>query len=749
MHYVGAPQITVLDPALRRESPRNPLFMIRTADTDVSTAAATDQSSYAPGELVNIHIRVTKPFTESRRSSGGIGGMYACWPRVAEQFHGFVQICGNSHNVKHDGVCSASEKECRESGVNFFTPPDSKTQPGKTCGPSSRKKTWLQCRSPHPWVPQVAGEEIQAYESSNYMGLMIYAENDAGEKVGSWEIAPEYPPYFWTPPDPGCDGKTLMHADARLKRFHHVFPFRAPKAGTGAITFRALIKHGYTNGGAFFWPKAPAMPNAKDDLTLSEAASVAIEAGWFVGQTVGANCDAVCAANDGRTCDEATLKTVSASPQLLASAIESRVVCKKPIIASCSPGTPAISALGSKTCWFRDTNTGAAKNCPALGEPASTNLCAEVPPEKQKRLCPCNAKQRRRLAEESASANEAPLPSNGASRDVTASSAASLPALALAATTFSLLRAEDRVMLAPLILVVAASMLLPSAHAHNWLQKPASRADMASTIVPCPAKLGAKPHIQLNPGDTFPMEWRVGHPGQARVYFTIVKAGDEKKLRLATKTSLTRYLNGAPLQPGSVTCGDHRAATCSGCKSLAKCGGECAVQGSACVLDPTNAYRIANPLWSEGNYLREDHRYEKYFIASSGSTCKRKDATNDATEGLFRGTLLAKNNAKIIKRPLPYNCKDGLDAVTRDKNSPETGKGCLECELKQFEYHAKYKTKDERAAYLSEQFPWIVSVSAYAITSPTPHDTGFDISTMRIPASVGSGNFVMQYLWMR
>jgi len=164
-------------------------------------------------------------------------------------------------------------------------------------------------------------------------------------------------------------------------------------------------------------------------------------------------------------------------------------------------------------------------------------------------------------------------------------------------------------MFAPLILVVAASMLLPSAHAHNWLQKPASRADMASTIVPCPAKLGAKPHIQLNPGDTFPMEWRVGHPGQARVYFTIVKAVDEKKLRLATKTSLTRYLKGAPLQPDSVTCGDHRAATCSGCKSLAKCGGECTVQGGACVLDPTNAYRIANPLHTEGNYLREDHRY--------------------------------------------------------------------------------------------------------------------------------------------
>jgi len=95
MHYVGAPQITVADPAKRRDSPRNPLFTIRTADTKASAASATDPSSYAPGELVNIHIRVTAPFTESRRSSGGIGGMYACWPQVQELFHGFVQICGN------------------------------------------------------------------------------------------------------------------------------------------------------------------------------------------------------------------------------------------------------------------------------------------------------------------------------------------------------------------------------------------------------------------------------------------------------------------------------------------------------------------------------------------------------------------------------------------------------------------------------------------------------------------------------
>lgn len=67
MHYVGAPQITVVDPLLRRESPRNPLFTLRTADTLPAAAhAASDPSTYAPGELITLHLRITKRFTESR-----------------------------------------------------------------------------------------------------------------------------------------------------------------------------------------------------------------------------------------------------------------------------------------------------------------------------------------------------------------------------------------------------------------------------------------------------------------------------------------------------------------------------------------------------------------------------------------------------------------------------------------------------------------------------------------------------------
>ena len=49
-----------------------------------------------------------------------------------------------------------------------------------------------------------------------------------------------------------------MHADAEPKHYLERFAFRAPQAGTGPITFRALIKQGDTNMGAFYWTTAPA-----------------------------------------------------------------------------------------------------------------------------------------------------------------------------------------------------------------------------------------------------------------------------------------------------------------------------------------------------------------------------------------------------------------------------------------------------------------------------------------------------------
>ena len=107
-----------------------------------------------------------------------------------------------------------------------------------------------------------SGTKTVANENAKYIGLLVYAVASADlneAKVGGWEVALDGQPTFWTPPDePGCNGRALMHTDPSRKHVLERFLFRAPPAGTGPITFRALIKQGETNKGAFYWPTAPA-----------------------------------------------------------------------------------------------------------------------------------------------------------------------------------------------------------------------------------------------------------------------------------------------------------------------------------------------------------------------------------------------------------------------------------------------------------------------------------------------------------
>ena len=72
-----------------------------------------------------------------------------------------------------------------------------------------------------------AGSTWTANETAKYIGLLMYAvvTGDVSEtKMGQWEIPLETPPRFWTPPDPGCAKKAVMHAggrpSARLDRPH-------------------------------------------------------------------------------------------------------------------------------------------------------------------------------------------------------------------------------------------------------------------------------------------------------------------------------------------------------------------------------------------------------------------------------------------------------------------------------------------------------------------------------------------------
>ena len=300
-----------------------------------------------------------------------------------------------------------------------------------------------------------AGQSIMGYESSKYIGLLLYAVavGDATEskvrmrssitlpsaacslrilvpragcgrwrararppavlalvhmlrscaaclcchaQIGYWEIPLQEPPLFWTPDDePGCARHAVMHTAADPKGYLERLVFRAPKNGTGALTFRCLIKQGDTNGGAFYWPTSPASsvptlpPSAGrsgGDLIIREMPAGGLPSPWppkwsYRGQP-GEACTSVCAAQ-GLVCDEAALSSAeTTSANALHTAVASSVACAQPYLTTCLDAGPKMSGLGDGLCWYRDAA------CDARSGPA----CDAVPSsaiEDGVRLCPC------------------------------------------------------------------------------------------------------------------------------------------------------------------------------------------------------------------------------------------------------------------------------------------------------------------------------------------------------------------------
>ena len=96
-----------------------------------------------------------------------------------------------------------------------------------------------------------AGTTLLGNETAKYLGILLYAVDRFENKVGRWEIPIEANARFWSPPDPGCEGRSLMHADAELKNYRDRFIFRAPPPKNGPITLRLLVKQGENKKGAF------------------------------------------------------------------------------------------------------------------------------------------------------------------------------------------------------------------------------------------------------------------------------------------------------------------------------------------------------------------------------------------------------------------------------------------------------------------------------------------------------------------
>ena len=240
-----------------------------------------------------------------------------------------------------------------------------------------------------------AGKREQGNESSKYIGLLLYAvrTNDASEtKVGSWEVPLQTPPKFFLPADPGCGMRAVMHAGAEPKGYIERFRFRAPPAGTGSLTFRALVKQGDTNRGAFYWPGVGDDPSngvPGGDLVVDEAPGLTPHRPWSYRGQPGQTCTEVCAAA-GLTCDEAALQSSGSSAAALRSAVEPHFLCAPPYLATCDNAAPTMSGLGDGLCWFHaDTIQG--ESCPSSAAPPPS-LCDAAPSssiDDGLRLCAC------------------------------------------------------------------------------------------------------------------------------------------------------------------------------------------------------------------------------------------------------------------------------------------------------------------------------------------------------------------------
>ena len=376
-----------------------------------------------------------------------------------------------------------------------------------------------------------AGLAIAGNESAKYIGLLLYAvrEGDVSErKVGRWEIPLETPVRFWTPPDVGgCDKKALMHAGAEAKAYEERFLFRAPPAGAGALIFRALVKQGDTNRGAFYWPGTglPPQPGvAGGDLRVVEA-PVPPEPviAWLRG-SAGQTCTERCA-EAARACDEAELARAT-SANALRERIERSHLCKLPFLGTCDR-TAHTSGIGDGLCWYHDAECGEGETL--------VPTCAAVPSteiEDGLRFCPCRQASGRRLSKVSADLgqgsvedaevsdgvrvprNHAKVPLGASPLSCPGLSARSpgKPTAALFSscswTSIVLSRARELGTIAILAIgallvalaiarrgggprgqssrVVALTTLLASeASSHNWINSPKTRVSKVSTVKPC------------------------------------------------------------------------------------------------------------------------------------------------------------------------------------------------------------------------------------------------------------------------
>lgn len=331
-----------------------------------------------------------------------------------------------------------------------------------------------------------------------FRGILLYAVSANGSKIGDWYVTAESPAVWKEPwinlPGHSCE-RSLMHASAAIKPYFSRFRFLGPVNGTGTITFKALIKQGDANTGAFFKPAKV--------LMLTEGRST--KPIWSR-TDLGQSCQESCISK-GLVCDKNALSTLN-DPSTFNQVVVTQP-CNLPLL-NTSIDNAGYYDPATEFCYYGNTVSCDSK---------SSN---------SERICACTQ-------------SDALLGDASGSISLQARSNLGLVPLMLA-TLFCFFSKAPKASV--FFLLLLAAFEFSSVSAHNWINSN-SRSLGANTYAPCKPSRSGLPHAQVGPGQSFAIEWMVAH-GLYPTWFGIVSANNSDKLIYLNDDVMQDYINKAP-----------------------------------------------------------------------------------------------------------------------------------------------------------------------------------------------------------
>lgn len=642
------------------------------------------------------------------------------------------EVSGRSHGLL--GYCDLTPVAASGTGANANGWPNGKFGKYLPSGPASGVMNWVMAPNvSDAYTIRTADDSTKWDDPSTYepgrpveihlrvvslkmrfIGLVLYATNGTNPStgkelmVGSWQI-PQSEEFQAPPLGEGCFG-AVTHTNANVKPFHTRFYWTAPVGvNTGTVRFRVLIKQGEQNKGNFYWPSK--------ELKLKQAAPVARTKLSVIG-VAGRACADVCywQTPDTPYCDASAIQAIN-TPTALASALDHLVPVRLPYLAQCAyAGVPNVNGEG----FASFTSSNVASTCPASWSAAAAastatmpDVCYTAPLATSRAICICNedptvqtknpfkvedVKRESRMTQFNVVDGDEEMSEEDVLSYITSSgskTSSSVSTLLLMMLSFivvgSTSSSSSSSFRSLLFLTLSVCLLLLSSSpvsGHNYI-KSQHRAYEAAVANPCQSRMGNQPHVQVIDGQTFEIEWSVGHGDYTNgpFYFTIIKDDYYQNLRADNITAILKdYIASAP----------------------------------------TSAYNT-DPMF-------EKHHIRKISECDSSGTNSKKLCNPTA---YFKEESLPSTDPTFITRDTVYISKSHPNQYTKPS------------EIIQTRFLDSWVAQDKRVSYISEKYPWIEAVHAF--TNPfKEHDTynnQASIARFTIPARKGSGDYIVWFKW--